>query len=547
MNDRGASWISLICLSLAVASCQSSPALKAPAKVAPASEVVAAPEVRPQDYAAIFDAVVAKVEKHHAFAPGVRDTWNADKPELRLQFVQAKTDEQATTALFHLQNALRDAHCYVTWPEHEVLPASLGLRVFAQPRASSVFESQVLISKIDNPMLTQGDDALAIGDEIIAVDGVAVADWMRANRWNGDSNTLNAISWGQGLADSIVSGSDVTSNTQHGDDRKLTMKRGSRTWDRTLSFAAPIEDLAETIAFVFDEPTSVGDITCRGESQSPYADFELTAVGVNLCIYKPKKSAKAIDSRARLVRFFLFMYRGEEGDSSRYLRVDHDTLKRELTLASAVVLDVHENPGGVNPYIFMGWFAGKPWHHRTEHFQISAGLTDAELMTATNHNTVAIERYKQLLAAGKSEMVGPFICNHNGKKQLTGICPPQGPLPTQLVTQAPVAVIVGPQCASSCDSLAEEWSSSKLGPVLGLQPQRGFTSVRHAFPVKRADGSQLGVLRVALTWAEGSATQRSIEGVPMKLDWEAPYTFATRSTWIDAAVSEALRRIGPTR
>jgi hypothetical protein len=536
--------MSLIGLTVVEASCQSSSVGRTPAKVVtPVSEVIGAPAVRLSDYVAIFDTVVAKVEKYHAFAPGVRDAWNADKPELRLQFVQAKTEEQATTALFHLQNALRDAHCYVEWPDTiELERANLGFDVFAQQRGSTAFESQLLVSNIDNPALGLGDDALSVGDEVVAIEGVPLANWLRANRWNGDSGTLSAINFRQALADSIVEGSDVTSNTKIGDTRNLTFARGGRTWVRRLTFAKPMKNSSAN--FSFDQPTSTRGITCRGEAQSPYVDFELTAVGYNLCIYQPKKSSKKINSRARLVRFFSFMYQTPQvGDDSRYLRVDHDTLKRELRLDNAVILDVHENHGGNNPYIFMGWFAGKPWRHNTEHFQVAPGLTDEELMRATYRNNELIELYKKALAAGKSEIVGPFVCNQDGKKQLTGVCPPEGPLSTELVTRAPVAVVVGPQCTSSCDSLAQEWSSSKQGPVVGLQPQRGFTSVRHAFPVELGDGTLIGVFRVALAWAQSPINQDSMEGVPMKLDWEAPYTFATRDSWIDAAVQEAFFKL----
>jgi hypothetical protein len=54
----------------------------------------------------------------------------------------------------------------------------------------------------------------------------------------------------------------------------------------------------------------------------------------------------------------------------------------------------------------------------------------------------------------------------------------------------------------------------------------------------------LGELELALSasYAPGSASP--LEGEPFALDWAAPHTFETRSTWTKLAVDELRRRMG---
>jgi hypothetical protein len=110
------------------------------------------------------------------------------------------------------------------------------------------------------------------------------------------------------------------------------------------------------------------------------------------------------------------------------------------------------------------------------------------------------------------------------------------------VTEAPVGVVTGPECTSSCDAFSVIWSEAGMGPIVGKQPMHGFTTVRHEFPMRGPDGRSLGQFRVALSF-EGFPGKPPLEGAPIRLDWQAPETFATRTSWLDASVSEVGARL----
>jgi hypothetical protein len=90
------------------------------------------------------------------------------------------------------------------------------------------------------------------------------------------------------------------------------------------------------------------------------------------------------------------------------------------------------------------------------------------------------------------------------------------------------------------------WKSFRLGPIVGKQPMHGFTSVRHSIPVVAPDQRDMGRFTLALSW-EAFAVRPPLEGEPLDLDWEAPETFETRTSWIDDAVAHATALLGSVR
>ena len=111
------------------------------------------------------------------------------------------------------------------------------------------------------------------------------------------------------------------------------------------------------------------------------------------------------------------------------------------------------------------------------------------------------------------------------------------------MTRAPVALLVGAGCVSSCDTLALTWSAFGLGPMVGRQPAHSYTVHRLPIHVAGPEGEDLGTFRLAISHSELRGT--NIEGEPLRLDWEAPRTFEGRDTWGRDAVAEARRRLTP--
>jgi hypothetical protein len=73
-----------------------------------------------------------------------------------------------------------------------------------------------------------------------------------------------------------------------------------------------------------------------------------------------------------------------------------------------------------------------------------------------------------------------------------------------------------------------------------------YTVVRLPIDVVGPDHEPLGASRVALS---RSALRDGvpIEGEPLQLDWEAPDRFETRTSWVHAAVAEAVSRLARRR
>ncbi|NUP12839.1 MAG: hypothetical protein HOW73_42920 [Polyangiaceae bacterium] len=517
----------------------SAPTRSGPAPVGAAPAKADAP-AKPKDgvpatYLELFDDLVAKVEKHHVFAEAKKPRWPGDKARLRKVFEGVKTREDALVALAQLQAALGDRHCYLS-PPTDLRPTrlALGIELFAE---TSGADTIVRVADILDPDLANNAVEISIGDEIVAVDGQSVEDWLAANPFA--SNSLNDRVALSERADTIVAARLPWTRVQKGDKRTLRLRRNGQEHDVSLTFVHPSkwEDATE---INFDHSPAMSTIGCRADKHPLYSSFELSAVGTNLCVYRPTTGKRD----TRLVRYLSFRYPyNGASDDVRAAKADHDLLARELEKARAVVLDLHENRGGNNPFVFLSWFAKKAWDHQQVHVTVSRDFPEDDVRQFLFGDPTMIERYQTAAAAGKTVESWPFLCPKDGKLATDGTCEARGPRPSEQVTKAPVAVVTGPDCTSSCDSFVADWSAFEMGPLVGQQPAHGFTTVRHSYALVAPDGRDLGRFRIALSWEAYPRHGAPLEGAPVKLDWETPATFETRDTWIDEAVKEARRRV----
>ncbi len=511
-------------------------------KEAAAEKASAPSNGAPASYVALFDALSEKIEAHHVFAERPKASWPANKAQLRSEFERVKTREDALVSLDHLQAALRDRHCRLSPPtDKRVVWLGLGVSLFAESIGA---RKVVRVDEVlDRALPSSGEHGLAEGDEIVAVDGRGTEQWLADHPF--ESNSLNDIVADDEQANAIVIARLPWSSVKEGDTRRLRVRRGGEERDVTLAFSRTSGWQSPT-DINFDDAPSMASIGCRDDKNAPYADFVLSAVGSNVCVYRPKSARGAIREGVRLVRFVSFDY-GGSADALRATKADHAILKRELTGASSVVLDLHENRGGNNPFVFLSWFAKKPWDHPTVHVRVSKDFSSDDRRAFLWGDDALIARYEKAMDEGRPEESWPFLCRKDGKTVTSGACESQGPRTSELVTTAPIAIVTGPECTSSCDSIVSNWSAMAMGPLVGQQPAHGFTTIRHAYPLIGPDGRDLGRFRIALSWEGYPRTGRSLEGAPVRLDWEAPRTFATRKTWVDLAVAEAAHRAGKMR
>jgi len=385
---------------------------------------------------------------------------------------------------------------------------------------SSGIYSHVRVSEVLDPALK---GQIALGDAIVSIDGVKLADWVASHPF--ESNMLSPRLALEETARAIVLANVPWSSIKEDDARVLGVVHDGQPRELSLRFR---RHFPEAEGPDLDHPPPMAKVDCDALEPPPYGDYALTAMGVNVCIYKRPQAPRG----TAIVRFVSFYYASiDSAQQLRMIKNDHDVLTRALRDASAVVLDVHENGGGNNPFIFLGWFSGGPWDHERVVTRVVPGLDDATLSDVLFGDEKAVTAYMQAQQSGQATIAARFLCS-------TGACVGETAPAEERVTRAPVALVVGPRCASSCDTIALTWSAFHLGPLVGQQPMHGYTVNRLPIHVGGPESEDLGTLRVALSESE-LKDGVTIEGEPLTLDWEAPDMFETRKTWVKDAIAKA--------
>jgi len=534
----------LVPLPLALVTLASCAPSRPAAPVAPTSAAAAAPRAAPAPappataparargaFVPIVDELVAAVRRHHVFFEGHAAVFEGSLPRLRAEAAAAETDAEGMVAIAHLQRSLRDRHCHLS-PPAGVRAARLGLGLSLHTEREPGGRVRVRVEAIKDPGL---EGRVKVGDELLTVDGAPVEAWLADHPF--ESSAANPAVHLAETANAIVTQIAPWTITKEGDLRRLGLAAAG---ELALPFRRPFRYERAESAPDIDAAPPMASVSCTEDGKVPYAGYELASLGVNYCTYRPK-GGDAARAGTRIVRFLSFMYPASDPAAQlRWVRVDHDGLARDLAGAKRVILDIHENHGGNNPFVFLSWFAGKPWQHQRVSVRTSPDFGEEEVRQLLFGNGALTRRYLEAAKRGDAWLSYPFLCDGDACDG------PRGPRPAERVTQAPVAVVTGPECTSSCDAIAAIWSAYGMGPIVGKQPMHGFTTVRRELPVRGPDGKSLGLFRIALS-SEALPGRPALEGAPIRLDWEAPETFATRETWLDAAVAEATSRLGAER
>lgn len=506
---------------------QASIARKARTETTKADGTVEGQELHKGAFGPLFDELLANVRRSHVFAEGQAAAFEGALERLRREALEAETEAQALVALNHLERALGDRHCNLA-PAGDVRQARLGLGISLHTEREAAGKVRVRIDEIEDPAL---EAKLRVGDELLVVDGVPVGQWLADHPF--ESNALNPEARLSETARSIVAQVIPWTTTKEGQLRKLSFANAGET---ALPFRRPFRYERESKQPDLDASPPMASISCTQEPKSPYSGYELASVGVNYCTYRPSAGNRGAQG-TRIVRFLSFWYSGRESSTQlRMVKVDHDGLARDLAGARRVVLDLHENHGGNNPFVFLSWFAKKPWQHEMVTVRVGRDFAEDDVRNFLFGDGELVKRYLAAAQRGESWLTYPFLCKGEGCDGM------RGPRPAEHVTEAPVGLVTGPECTSSCDAFSVIWSTYGMGPIVGKQPMHGFTSVRHDLPMRGPNGRSLGLFRIALSH-EGFPGKPPLEGTPIQLDWQAPETFATRSSWLDASVVEVASRL----
>jgi hypothetical protein len=483
-------------------------------------------------YVAFFDGLVRQIEQAHVFPPAyervVGHPWKTDVPILRAEMAKATTRTEALVALYHLQRSLHDLHCRPDAPaDVEPAPLQLGVTLWS---GGTLAAPDVRIATLRDPSLSA---SLSPGDAVVAVDGMPLAAWLAAHPF--ESSALEPARMLNDTANAIATQWTPWTTTKPGDTRQLTVVHAGEKRDVKLPFAAQWPRSAPQLDP--DRPPPMASVDCDPDAPPGYGPYRLSAVGVNVCVYQPQAGARP---GVPIVRYLSFLY-GANADAAqvfRFLKIDHDLLQRELRGAQGVIVDLHDNHGGNLPYLFISWFAQSAFGHEYLATRVLPGPLGDEIAAQNLGHPEKRKAYAAAQAAKQPWLFSRFFCT--GER-----CDDDRVPESERVIRAPVAVIVGPGCISSCDTFATAWSHWKLGPVLGKQPMHAYTVHRVSIPM-RVGSEDLGRFWLGVSSSELSRGT-PLEGEPLRLDWTAPHDFAQRDSWIADAIRQAAILLpGPT-
>lgn len=489
------------------------------------------------DSLAIFERMVSMVRRYHLFAPqtekNLRKSWEADLPRLRAEFVAAKDKDALTVALFHFGNSLHDVHC-VFRPKNRGERIKLGFRVDVEIVAG---QYQFYVDRVRDESLRA---QIKPGDIVVAVDGVPAAKLVEEYDLLSNSNSrdniaidiANALTARRTALTSLRAGMTSTFTLrarQGGDERVIrpTWKKGTSSDDSDFALDYASKDCVNA------DPREYG------------AGYALTARGYRICIYastEPKYRDYPI------IRQVSFRY-----DEIQYGPLaDFDLLSRTLAAAKpkGILLDVQDNGGGINPNLFIEWWTDKPYTDTETHMLLDETLVrdKREDVHISSVNDAVQAWYAGELKTQPSAASGdsgasrhrmssarPFMCkadtcawdNHYA--------------PGHRATKAPVALLLGPGCASSCDAFAWHFDKADTGPIIGRGAMAGFTTHRARFDVTPGEGQAvLGTIDFAISYDTPPGGTESIEGVSVNVDVPIPRTFDNHDRYdrllIDGAI-----------
>jgi hypothetical protein len=241
-----------------------------------------------------------------------------------------------------------------------------------------------------------------------------------------------------------------------------------------------------------------------------------------------------------MVRHTNFFYSSKGAIDYATIQQDHELVRAFLAATphlAGVLLDLRDNGGGHHPDLFLPWYLAGPYPRTVRWVRLHRQLSDRARLAQALWSSVAAEEYVRRAAIGEKWWVQDFECDATE-------CPP---MPNALVTKAPIAVLVGSSCRSSCDTFVNIWSERHAGPTIGEPAAAMLTSNRYPLDVRLGDES-LGQLTVALSgvratehdaWREGNAGPVD---EPVERSWPA---VDYEQKMIDAAI-RALERARPS-
>lgn len=522
---------------LSVAACvagHSSPTSPVPPAHVEPSGSTASRDVRANagsdDGVALFETLVRMVRRYHLFAPQTEQNlgkrWDDDLPRLRAEFAAAKTPEALTVAAWHFGNSLHDVHCRFH-PKDRGDRLRLGFRVGVEKQGTGF---QFYVERVSDEGLKK---ALTPGDLVVRVDGVPASKLLEEYELSSNMNSFDNIA----LEIAAFLTSRRTSNTLVRPGTTSSWVVQPRGGGATKTFTAQWKKSspAEDGDFAIDYENK----DCVNADPKDYGPYQIAARGYRVCIYT---STAPTYRDYPIVRHVSFRY----DEFPHGPLADYDLIQSLLARAKpkGVLLDVQDNGGGMNPNVFLEWWTDKPYTDTSTRMLLDDELLrdeTGEAHISSLNDAVRTWYARELQQRAPGQRISsprPFMCKPNTcdwENRYT---------PRHRVTLAPVALLLGPGCASSCDALAWHFEKTRIGPLVGRVPMAGFTTHRARFDVVSHQGQPaLGRIDFAISYDTPPGRTESIEGTYVHLDVPIARTFENFNRYDALLVDGAIRQL----
>jgi peptidase S41-like protein len=484
-------WAALISCALSLSACRGSTEADRRAARGDSIESEAAParrkgpsEAEVELRRAMFERLIGEIRRSHVFSSAWPEhEWERQLPALWQEVSSATSRVALWRALRHLSNSLRDGHLKFTPAGTEELRSRVWLP-FELINAGSSTRPRLTISRSERPR------EIGPGDELLTYDGVPSADLLEHFQFELNEATPGA------RVDQLLSflqsrfAAEQTEATVIG----LTLQHGAHVVSAEASFGPHSSASA---------PAGDG-VTCPAPPRTFGGSYELLEAGAAVCLYRASREPFASHP---IIRHLSFVSSAEVRAS------DHQRVEAFLAATpqvSGVLLDLRDNGGGAAADYVLPWYAPGPHRGLKEWIRLNPDLTDRARLRRALRGDAAVDEYLRR-AAGRDEWwVRPFDCGPRG-------C--EDPQRTRLgrVTNAPVALLLGPGCKSACDTFSAIWSRERFGPMVGTPPAAMYTSLRYPLAVE-LDGEWLGDFTTALCGLRWDAGDPWLEGQPLPMD-----------------------------
>jgi len=484
----------------------------------------------------LFTDAVALARRFHVFsaqtAKNLGHSWDDELPRLEAEFAAAKDRAGLVLALIHFGNSLHNQHCGFD-PKDDATVVVLDAAVDVEWTDGKPVFYVVTPAK---------GTAMVAGDILADVDGVPASALLEHDVYRSNANNWFGIS--RAVARSLTRRS--TRTTQEGAHATWTLQpRGGGVPKKVeLAWHAAPDTWTGT-----DYAIDYAHAPCADLPAVDYGPYALTSEGPNVCLYTSTDRRYA---PYPIVRYFSFGYvyphDKSYGPAQHRARADHDALLAGLSSvkgARAVLVDLRDNHGGNNPNWVMDWFAPQPYVDHYVFTRLDEALRDPALRKDANMDDAAEARaYLAELDARTPEQRftrrRPFFCRPDTCDWDNRYAP------SHRVTSLPLALLVGPNCVSSCDSLTQQFAEQRLAPLIGEPTAMAHTTRR----MKREivfHGEVLGTLEVAFSYEVSGVSGEPVEGVPIHLDDRVDRTFANRDRYDALLVDRAIAVLGKRR